>query len=71
MLPIWLRELKDGHSHPMHLIEGEWRDILEKMAQGFEAGRRLRDGLDIELGDEDKFNRAMDLFREWFFDLWD
>jgi len=68
MLPVWLRKIKTGHLHPADLTEEAWEAMLEEMADGFEEGYYL---MDIGDGDAEKFERAMKLFIERIFDLWD
>lgn len=52
----------------------KWHKILEEIAQGFEAGDKLSVSLltpDQEEKLQKKFDRGMDLFKKYFFNLWD
>jgi len=61
----------------------KWEAVLDKIIEGFEAGRALIDMDYIHLGDTKetwmpkqekltaKFNEGMDLFKQYFFNLWD
>lgn len=50
--------------------ELEWKDILETIALGFEAGARI---VDHSEKDDDRkiFDKGMHLLHKHFFDLWD
>lgn len=68
-----LTELRDnGNGYPAGLTEKKWKAILTKMIDGFEAH------LDYDVNDfkkikknEKKFDEGMDLYKEWFPNLWD
>jgi len=81
---------KNLHGAPAELFDEnaenptwKWEEILDKIIEGFEAGRALIDGDFMELGDTPeewkpreealrrKFNLGMRLFRRYFFALWD
>jgi hypothetical protein len=55
-----------NHGHPARLKNAaEWEAILEKIATGFELYVKNDDVQQPEV------REALDLFREWFADLWD
>jgi hypothetical protein len=61
------REIKAGH--PASITMLEWDSILEKIELGFELTIKDCNGIITE--DEVKqMNEGLDLFRQWFFDLW-
>jgi len=71
-LPNAIREIKDTN-RPDRFTQKQWNKILEKMAQGFEAGYYLRtEPFDRKIWDKKHkiFKRGMKLFAENFFDLW-
>lgn len=68
-----------GDTHPDDPLAA-WSAVLKEMREGFEAAHKIIDPHSVdddyevmanykEL--EDKFNRGMDLFKKYFFDLWD
>ena len=99
IIPPMLRKIKEEHyGCPGNLFDAsrkndecwKWKEILEEIAQGFEAGEALInhevtqwtpiEGKNLYAfeTDEDKikqcsekFNRGMELFKEYFFNLWD
>lgn len=79
-----LKELKNRHiGYPASLSKEEWDEILGKIIDGFIAGKALIDmdymedscrREDWEPKEEafkEKFEEGMNLFREYFFHLWD
>ena len=48
----------------------EWQVILRTISAGFAAASRLLT-LDEEPDDAELFEHGMELFKEWFFSLWD
>jgi len=65
-----------SHGHPVDLSKEEWDKILEKIEQGFIASKRMQDfdgeyNMEKYKEDEKLFKEAMELFKEWYFDLWD
>jgi len=74
-MPIWLRKLKeDKKGIPIGLTEEEWSVILYKITTGFEVAYKIiemdYDGHGQEIAYK-KFEEGMDLFKEYFFSLWD
>lgn len=76
-LPKALRQFaRTTHSYPGNTVsDTEWVVLVHKMADGFEAHRRL---LDFDCADEaerdallQRARYGMRLFVEWFGDLWD
>ena len=64
---IRFKEIKAGH--PASISSEEWDSILGKMERGFEFTIKDSNGFLTE--DEVKqMNEGLDLFREWFFNLW-
>lgn len=70
-----LRDL--NHGFPANLTEGEWRDILDAMIDGFQASRDI---IEMNYDPKDRpeydalharFENGMDLLKEYFFGLWD
>lgn len=78
------------HGSPPELFDDDaknqiwrWEEVLDKITEGFEAGRSIINTDYMELGDtreeweskykelEVKYNEGMDLFKEYFFNLWD
>lgn len=60
----------DGRSHPAGLTSKQWRAKLEKMHKAFEL--MASDKMWIANKKEAKsMEEGLDLFREWFFHLWD
>jgi hypothetical protein len=48
----------------------KWENILDNIAEGFEAGRKIQDWESTEELVK-KFDEGFDLFKKYFFDLWD
>lgn len=57
--------------YPCSLTMDKWKDIIQKMIDGFELGLKV-DGAYYTLGDKEykKMTEALDLWHKWFFDLW-
>lgn len=84
IMPKMLRKLaKDSFGCPTDLYDNKnkedechkWLKVLEKMAEGFEAGQKIND-MDFDNEQErkkleKKFDKGMDLFKKYFFSLWD
>lgn len=67
------REWFGGRSHPVNLDNSEqWCEIVDKMADAFKLIGQA-DGWYLDLTDEQRqqIDEGLDLFREYFFDLWD
>ena len=65
-----IRMLRErDYGHPGSVTNEEWRDILDRMASGFEqyASAEVRS----EDADMDALNTSLDLLRQWFPHLWD
>lgn len=72
VMPVWIRRLKETKiGYPMGMEEDEWDKILDGIIEGFEAAYRIMDLTDEKGKDLDKFHSGMDLFKEYFFNLWD
>jgi len=94
IIPPALRHLKNGTGCPGDLWDGKakndechkWDEILEEMAQGFEATEEIgnpkmmwveKDKWEQEVDVlkykqlNKKYNRGMDLFKKYFMNLWD
>ena len=70
-----LRERAIGNPANLSSME-EWHEILLAIQQGFEESIKLKDseyefGSDKEKVAQEKFEKGFDLFREYFYDLWD
>jgi len=74
-MPIWLRKLKeDKKGIPIGMSEEEWDIVLYKITTGFEVAYKIIEMDYDEHGQEiayKKFEEGMDLFKEYFFSLWD
>jgi hypothetical protein len=63
----------EGHNEagfPRALTLEEWDDILGEMLKGFKLAID-DDCYPLDNEDHAQLERSMDLFREWFFALWD
>lgn len=65
-----------AHGHPGDLTQEQWDGILAEIRDGFRAAIRLDDCLEDHDDEEDKklraeFEHGMDLFKLWYFALWD
>lgn len=78
-MPEALREMKRmAHGHPGSLKSvREWKQILEKIALGFEGQRHLQE-MDYDIDNKVKttkyqkdYEEGMELFTKWFRHLWD
>lgn len=78
-MPQALRHMKKiaiGHPGELNSKTGfkEWKQILEKMAKGFEVSKKMDD---LKYNSkrykkyEKEFNEGMDLFKKWYHNLWD
>lgn len=62
-----LKMFSEGfHSFPLGLSPEKWKEILDKMLYSF--GAILKDE---STEDYSKVEEGLDLFRQYFFDLWD
>ena len=52
--------------HPGSITMEEWDGILQEMIDGFKEVNKM----DFEEFDEAKVNRGLELFAEWYLDLW-
>ena len=48
-----------------------WDEVLYRIVEGFEAGKNLYDEYPENPEDRKKFDKAMQLFYDYFFNLWD
>ncbi len=85
MLPEAICDLRDNViGYPCSLESSEeWEDVLTQIADGFDAGKQLQEGpvdaSDLTVYGDDasadelqaRFDNGMELFKEYFFDLWD
>ena len=77
-MPQALRRLKlTSHGTPIGMRPKQWRDTLEKMAEGFDMVKRIQN-YDFDTKDkyacaklERKFHKRMNLFNKHFLALWD
>jgi len=80
IIPKCVRKMKDGYSYPFGINYKQWKEILEKIALGFEAIEKIDE--DFLLKDipskrkkyeklEKQYDEGMELFVKWFNDLWD
>jgi hypothetical protein len=63
----------EGHEYagdPRILSEEEWDSILGEMLLGFKLVMDS-DSYPLSPGEHDQLEKSMDVFREWFFALWD
>lgn len=64
-----LTDLRDkGQGFPDGLTEKQWKKILTKMIEGFEAHL---DFFGDEKKNQKKFDEGMDLYKQYFANLWD
>jgi hypothetical protein len=74
VIPGLVRDLKTHlHSFPHEMTVPEWEGILEEIASGFEAGNLIDDCFDPKKEKEllAKFDRGMELFVNYYRNLWD
>lgn len=66
-LKVFIEDTKKLNVYPAHLTFDKWIDILEEMLKGFEILSQ-----DTERTDDEKkiIERSLDLFREYFHNLW-
>lgn len=50
--------------------ENEWKEILEKMVRAFEISKKDGDGFVLTDKEGEEFDEGMELFKEYFFSLW-
>jgi len=69
------RIIKDKTGYPTDITEESWDKILEKIARGFEANRKLMDleweSVEDEQRLRDKWVEGSELFIKYFNYLWD
>lgn len=69
-----LTQLRDyGHGYPNGLTEKKWKAILTKMIEGFETVGEDTYGFNnaTEKKNEKKFKEGMELYAQWYKNLWD
>lgn len=75
VIPGLVRGLQNGHVHPHGTTPEEWHTILEKIACGFEAARRMNAEWtwkrDEGKADQQLYDEGLTLFKEYFPSLWD
>lgn len=72
MPPILRRLKKTTHGYPTpNMGMKRWQKKLEKMAQTFEVARRIQEYDKDSLKLQKEFNRGMQDFVKYFFNLWD
>jgi hypothetical protein len=74
-LPSAIRRLQGAHGHPCGLTQKKWEIILERIAEGFEAGIKIEEnclykGKEFALLQR-KEKYGLKLFTEYFHNLWD
>jgi len=61
--------------HPHVLTYEEWKNIIQEIIDGFEAGEKARDEIIADENDlkklNKKFKKATNLFAKWFWHFWD
>jgi predicted secreted protein len=64
---------QNAHGYPPDLTPEHWKEIIEEMGKGFEVVKLLDDCNDPKERDKlmRQYNRGMDLFKEYYFNLWD
>lgn len=60
----------DEQGDPRSIETEEWREILDEMLVGFQLAVEA-DCYPLTGDDHKKLEHSMDVFREWFFALWD
>jgi hypothetical protein len=60
----------DSQGHLRSLEVEEWKAILDEMLEGFQLVVET-DCYPLMEDDHKKLEHSMDVFREWFFSLWD
>ncbi len=65
-----------GHGHPSLMTSKKWDRILIQMKEGFEILKKYEDGgwsfpKKFNKKERTKVDRSFDLFKDYFFDLWD
>lgn len=66
---------ENTHGYPNELTPEDWDKILEKIENGFNASKKIQN-MEYEGTEEYEalhkiFDEGMDLFKEWYFGLWD
>jgi hypothetical protein len=59
-----------GYQYGEEIADDLWRGILAKIADGFERASRP-EYFYMSQGETEYFEECLDLFREYFFNLWD
>lgn len=66
-LLVFIEDVKSIECHPAHISFNDWIDILKTMTEGF----RLISQDDNKTDDDNKLiEKALDLFREYYHNLW-
>lgn len=67
IVPALDKRIKEGHSYPHGMSEYQWDGILTTIRNAFEEYTHK---FDREI-DHDLVKEGLELFEEYFFDLWD
>jgi len=76
MIGMLSRMLEGGLlSYPDRISPEEWESILKQMLEGFQIAQQILSH-DYQVGEDFKektavFHQGMDLFKQWYFSLWD
>ena len=63
--------IKEGQSYPASLSPKKWRKILSEMREGFKLARGKINYKKLTKKQEVKVDKSFDLFKKYFFHLWD
>lgn len=68
-----LKKLKEkSHGYPAKFEnEQEWQVLLQQMIDGFEAAKRMDGEFEYKSEDEEIFKKGMQVFTDYYFNLWD
>lgn len=62
---------QETHSNPSHLTPRKWKKILKDIGDGFKLYFKFADDWKWGRSEKKKYEKAWDLLREYFGDLWD
>lgn len=64
--------IRDSHSYPIRFSGKceKWKETLEEMKEGFQIYAKMG-SWGISNSDLEKVNKSLELFNEYFYDLWD
>lgn len=64
--------INEGHNYPERVGSYEkWHDILEEMKEGFKLAQKRINHENLSEKEQKKIDKSFDLFKEYFFNLWD